>query len=291
MPCARLGVLSYLWPMSADIQTSPDHCPSCGAQKLGPYCASCGERFLSPADFDLHHFLLHDLPHDVWHVDGKLKRTLRALFAKPGFLPGEYTAGRRVAYIAPLRLYLAVFLVHLALVAALPDGARSLTEQAATIDPTGLTLDLARARPQVNWSDPGLRERLVERERWGAEFGTMLVFLGVGGVLQLVFYRQHRRYLEHAVLALSITTWYLLLVSLGELALMLIRSRQYGASDLEVARWLVPILPVYGWFAFRRFYGTSRLYATFAAIVLLISQGLIALILNIAVIALLLVTS
>ena len=96
--------------------TSPDLCPSCGAPKSGPFCANCGERFLGPEDFDLRHFLLH-LPHDVWHVDGKLKRTLRALFVTPGFLPAEYAAGRRVAYIAPLRLYLAVFLVHLALVA------------------------------------------------------------------------------------------------------------------------------------------------------------------------------
>jgi len=119
----------------------------------------------------------------------------------------------------------------------------------------------------------------------------MLIFLGVGGVLQLLFYRQHRRYLEHAVLALSITTWYLLLVSVGEFALMLMRSRQYGGSDMELAQWLVPTLAVYGWFAFRRFYGASRLYATFAAVVLLVSQGLIAMILNIAVTALLLVTA
>jgi Protein of unknown function (DUF3667) len=271
--------------------TSPDQCPSCGAPKRGPYCSDCGERFLSPADFDLRHFLLHDLPHDVWHVDGKLKRTLRALFLRPGLLPAEYTAGRRVAYIAPLRLYLVVFLVHLALVASSPDATRTLPDQAAMIDPTGLTVDLARARPQVQWSDPTLQEHLAERERWGAEFGTILIFLGVGGVLQLLFYRQHRRYLEHAVLALSITTWYLLLVSVGEFALMLMRSRQYVASDLQLATWLAPTLAVYGWFAFRRFYGASRLYATLAAVVLLVSQGLIAMILNLAVIALLLVTA
>jgi Protein of unknown function (DUF3667) len=273
------------------LTTSPDQCPSCGAPKLGPYCAHCGERFLSAADFDLRHFLLHDLPHDVWHVDGKLKRTLHALFVRPGFLPAEYTAGRRVAYIAPLRLYLAVFLVHLALVATSPHDIRTLLDQAAMIDPTGLTRGLAMARPQVDWSDPDLQERLAERGRWGAEFGTMLIFLGVGGVLQLLFYRQHRRYLEHAVFALSITTWYLLLVSVGEFALMLMHSRQYGASDLELAQWLAPTLAVYGWFGFRRFYGASRLYATFAAVVLLLSQGLIAMILNTAVIALLIVTA
>jgi hypothetical protein len=273
------------------LTTSPDHCPSCGAPKRGPYCSNCGERFLTPADFDLRHFLLHDLPHEVWHVDGKLKRTLRALFVKPGFLPAEYSAGRRAAYIAPLRLYLAVFLVHLALVATSPDATRTLPDQAAIIDPTGLTLDLANARPQVHWSDPGLQQHLAERQRWGAEFGTMLIFLGVGGVLQLLFYPQHRRYLEHAVLALSITTWCLLLVSVGEFALMLLRSRQHVASDLELATWLAPTITVYGWFAFRRFYGASRFHATLAAVVLLLAQGLIAMIINIAVIALLLVTA
>jgi hypothetical protein len=273
------------------LSTPPDHCPSCEAPKRGPYCANCGERFLGPADFELRHFLLHDLPHDVWHVDGKLKRTLRALFVRPGFLPAEYTAGRRVAYIAPLRLYLAVFLVHLALVAASPDATRTLPNQAARIDPTGLALVITRARPQVHWSAPDLKERLAERERWGAEFGTMVIFLGVGGVLQLLFYRQHRRYLEHAVLALSITTWFLVLVSLGEFALVLMRSRRFGESGLELAQWLAPTLAVYGWFAFRRFYGASRFYATLAAIALPISLGLIALILNIAVNALLLVTA
>jgi hypothetical protein len=203
------------------LATSPDQCPSCGASKRGPYCADCGERFLSAADFDMRHFLLHDLPHEVWHVDGKLKRIPRALFVRSGFLPAEYTAGRRVAYVAPLRLYLAVFLLHLALVATSPGDTRTLPDQAARIDPTGLTLDIARARPQVHWSDPALQERLAERGRWGAEFGTMLIFLGVGAVLQLLFYRQHRRYLEHAVLAISITTWYLLLVSVGQFALLL----------------------------------------------------------------------
>jgi hypothetical protein len=210
---------------------------------------------------------------------------------KPGFLPAEYTAGRRVAYVAPLRLYLAVFLLHLALVATSPGVTPTLPDQAARIDPTGLTLDIAKARPQVHWSDPTVQERLAERGRWGAEFGTMVIFLGVGGVLQLLFYRQHRRYLEHAVLALSITTWFLLLVSVGEFALMLMRSRQYGASSLELAQWLAPALAVYGWFAFRRFYGASRWYATLAAVVLLVGQGLIAVILNIAVIALLLGTA
>lgn len=271
--------------------TSSDQCPSCGTPKRGPYCYSCGERFLTLADFDLRHFLLHELPHELWHVDGKLKNTLRALFLRPGFLPAEHIAGRRVAYIPPLRLYLIVFLVHLALGALSPDGTRSLPDQAARIDPTGLTLELARARPQMHWSDPVLMERLAEREHWAAELGTMVIFLGVGSVLQLLYYRQHRRYLEHAVFALSITTWYLLLLSAGQFATMLMPLRHSGVFDLELMNWLAPALAVYSWFALRRFYSASRWYTTLATVVMFLAQALIAIILNTIVIALLLVTA
>jgi hypothetical protein len=69
-------------------------------------------------------------------------------------------------------------------------------------------------------------------------------------------------------------------MSLGELALTLVRPRQYDASGLVLAQLLAPTLAVYGWFAFRRFYGASRWYAKLAAVVFfLLSQGLFALIL------------
>lgn len=271
--------------------TSLGQCPSCGAPKQGAYCAYCGERFLKSTDFDLRQFLLHDLPHDLWHVEGKLKRTLRALLLKPGLLPIEYCAGRRVAYVTPLRLYLVVFLLHLTIVATSPDGTRTLLDHAANIDPTGLTLDLARVRPEVHWSDPALQERLAARGRWGAEIGTMLIFLGVAVVLKVLFYRQRRRYLAHAILALSVTTWYLLLISVGEFALTLTRARQFAEFDLKLAEWLTPVVAVYGWFALRRFYGASRSYATLATVVLFFSQALIAIAMNIAVVALLIVTA
>jgi hypothetical protein len=93
--------------------------------------------------------LLHDLPHDLWHVDGKLARTLRALFSKPGLLPAEYVAGRRVAFVSPFRLYLAVFLLHLTIIATMPGSTRTLLDHAANVDPTGFTLKLARARTAI----------------------------------------------------------------------------------------------------------------------------------------------
>jgi hypothetical protein len=209
----------------------------------------------------------------------------------PGLLPREYLAGRRVGYVAPLRLYLAVFLLHLAIIATSLDTPGTLLDQAARIDPTGLTLKLAHARPTIQWSDPALRLQLGERSRWTAEIGTALVFLGVAAVLKLLFYRQRRRYLEHAVFALSVTTWYLLLVSVGDLVLAVTRSQKFDEYELKLAEWLTPALAVYSWMAIRHFYGVSRLYTTVATIVSFASQALIALMLNISALAVLIATA
>jgi len=270
------------------VNLSSTQCPSCSSPRRGPYCAECGERFLQPHDLNLRHFLVHELPHDLWHVDGKLKRTLRALLLIPGLLPTEYIAGRRVGYIAPFRLYLAVFLLHLAIIATSPDSPGTVLDHAASIDPTGLTLKLAHARPSIQWSDPALRLTLGERGRWTSEIGTAIVFLGVAGVLKLLFFRQRRRYLEHAVFALSFTTWYLLLVSFGDLVLTVVR---FDEDEFKLAEWLTPALFVYIWIALRRFYGANLLYTTAATIVVFASQALIAWVLNIFAVAVLIATA
>ncbi len=266
-------------------------CPSCRAPRRGPYCADCGERFLQPHDLEIRNFIVHELPHDLWHVDGKLIRTLRALLVAPGLLSTEYLTGRRVGYIAPFRLYLAVFLLHLAIIAAAPHTPGTLLDQAAAMDPTGLALRLAHARPNIQWSDPALQLRFAARRGWISEIGTALVFLGIAGVLKLLFYRQHRRYLEHAVFALGVITWYLLLVSAGDLVLALTRTQRFSEHELTLAGWLTPLLAVYSWLALRHFYGASRLYTTVATIVFFASQALIAQALNIVALAILIATA
>ena len=43
---------------------------------------------------------------DITHFDGKFFTTLKDLIVKPGFLTREYVAGRRVAYLNPIRMYI-----------------------------------------------------------------------------------------------------------------------------------------------------------------------------------------
>jgi hypothetical protein len=79
-------------------------CLNCGASLAGAYCERCGQK-AGPPNPTLHEFL-HDLTHEILHVDGKIFRTVRLLFVRPGFLTAEQCAGRKSSYVAPIRLYL-----------------------------------------------------------------------------------------------------------------------------------------------------------------------------------------
>lgn len=82
----------------------PASCPNCGALRAGSYCAACGQKAMPMAP-TLSYFV-HELTHELLHVDGKIFRSLRLLLAKPGLLTREIFAGRRASYVSPIRLYL-----------------------------------------------------------------------------------------------------------------------------------------------------------------------------------------
>lgn len=50
--------------------------------------------------------MLHEVTHELLHVDGKIWRTLKALLLTPGRLTEEYWRGRRASWIGPIRVFL-----------------------------------------------------------------------------------------------------------------------------------------------------------------------------------------
>ena len=94
-------------------------CLNCATPLTGPYCSTCGQREHSRIiSLGL---LAKEAIGDIYHVDSRLWRTLRALIGKPGFLTVEFLAGRRARYVPPFRLYLVVSIVLFLLAAHLRD--------------------------------------------------------------------------------------------------------------------------------------------------------------------------
>jgi hypothetical protein len=89
-------------------------CRNCNAPVTGEYCAACGQE--TALKLPTARVFLREATGRYFSLDGRMWRTLAALFFRPGFLTREYFAGRRRRYIRPARLFL---VLSLALFAAL----------------------------------------------------------------------------------------------------------------------------------------------------------------------------
>jgi len=94
-------------------------CANCGASLTGRFCAQCGQE-RRPTDPTLSD-LGRELAREILDVDGRVVGTLLKLFLAPGRLTNEYLAGRRAAWLPPVRLYLVVSLVYFALTSWIGD--------------------------------------------------------------------------------------------------------------------------------------------------------------------------
>jgi len=86
-------------------------CQSCGASEMQEFCPVCGERTLDGSQRSLAVLASHGV-REAFAVDGKLWRTLRLFFTRPGFLSREHMLGVRNPYMRPLTLFLFFNLIY-----------------------------------------------------------------------------------------------------------------------------------------------------------------------------------
>lgn len=75
------------------------------------YCSRCGEKRISRHDLSIRHYLA-EWVETITHLDSKVLRAVWVLLRWPGMLSTEYFAGRRVRYVAPLRLFVLLSIVY-----------------------------------------------------------------------------------------------------------------------------------------------------------------------------------
>lgn len=79
-------------------------CLNCGTSVEDRFCPHCGQENLEPKE-SVGHLISHFFE-DLTHFDGKFFTTVKDLIIRPGFLTREYVAGRRMAYLNPIRMYI-----------------------------------------------------------------------------------------------------------------------------------------------------------------------------------------
>lgn len=113
--------------------TQPTHCANCGTRLQGKWCHVCGQS----TKHMLRHLpdLIEDASELLFHLNGRVFRTLPTLYLFPGRLTREYLAGRRVRYVTPFRLMfvlclISFFFLHISL--RIGEGAGVQRKQTST---------------------------------------------------------------------------------------------------------------------------------------------------------------
>jgi hypothetical protein len=192
---------------------SPWTCPSCDVQVSSRFCPRCGEEVLRPLELSLRSQATK-LLHAATSIDGKLLRTVWRLVRCPGDLTLAYLTGQRKPYIAPFQLFLLANLLFFAV--------QSMTRT----NIFGATLD-SHLHIQ-DWRE--LAQAMVDRhlardgttlEAYAPVFDraavvnakslVVVMTLPFAGLLYALLLGGRRTILAHAVLALHLYTFLLLL--------------------------------------------------------------------------------
>jgi hypothetical protein len=236
----------------------------------GDYCSHCGQHAI-----DLHRpfsSLVSDAVGDVLNLDTRLLRTVRPLMLKPGQVAKEFIAGRRAAYVPPLKSYLIAALVFFGLFTIFPSRApvrvfvEGSPEQTAARNEGGgrTTFSLP---PHIRFYDDWYQGALGRAMKQPEEFAhavysnvprAFFFLVPVFALFLELLYRKQGFLIDHLVFALYYHAFVFFDFSLLFLAA---RSGSYvtgiGAAvlGLVLTGWLFAYLPI----ALRRVYGGSRL--------------------------------
>lgn len=98
-------------------------CANCGRERDNRFCPHCGQ---NDRDYKRSLWrLVADLIKETFEVDGRLPRTLRPMFLRPGQLAVEFSRNRRASFVSPIRSYLfASILFFFVLAVAVDPGPR-----------------------------------------------------------------------------------------------------------------------------------------------------------------------
>lgn len=249
--------------------TGSNSCLDCGTPLQGPYCHACGQHG-QHRRLPFSH-VAHDVLHDLWHLDAKVGRTLKALALKPGLLTQEYLDGRRTRWVPPFRLYLIVtFLFFLAISFTKPKGLNitkggtPTTKTEAQADPSpvpkgSLDARLERGAKRAN-AEPEKAQSVLFHNFPRALFLLLPVF---ALLLQVAFFDKKRYFIEHLVFSLHTHT-FAFLVFLGMWAAAWLP----GKATLVLDLLLLGTLPVHLAVGLRRRYdlGWPRALASLAVL-------------------------
>jgi len=95
-------------------------CLNCNYVVENRFCPNCGQENIDPRK-TFYHLFVHFFE-DLTHYENAFWKTIRNLLFKPASLTKEYLSGKRLSYLAPIRLYIFISFITFFLISAYPDN-------------------------------------------------------------------------------------------------------------------------------------------------------------------------
>ena len=111
-------------------------CLNCRHVVEQKYCPNCGQE--NTESRKTFHYLFVHFFEDLTHYENTFWRTIRYLLFKPSALTSEYLAGKRLSYLAPVRLYIFISFVTFLMIALFPGHSKE--------TPADFNLDVSRKK-------------------------------------------------------------------------------------------------------------------------------------------------
>lgn len=116
--------------MSKNVLRNDKTCLNCRHVVEQRYCPNCGQEN-SESRKTFHHLFVHFFE-DLTHYENAFWRTIKNLIFKPASLTKEYLSGKRLSYLAPVRLYIFISFITFFLLTVIPDTNNTLVNRNTT---------------------------------------------------------------------------------------------------------------------------------------------------------------
>jgi hypothetical protein len=248
-------------------------CQTCGNPHQQNFCPNCGEKRYDPHSLSLSH-VAEEALEGFTHADQNIIRTVRAVLLRPGELPAEYVAGRRMRYMKPLAFFLVVNLVFF-LLSVTNVFNQPLSSFLNYTPYTNFGTNEAVAHVLVTHHQTlDAYTPLFNGAMTNSSKGYLVLLIPLYGLLfGLLFITTGRTFIEHLIFATYFVA-FMLLFMLIETFLFIIPFRwllderawrAYG--DILVSFTSLLAFAVYLFLAFRRFYRTGIVWSLLVALV------------------------
>jgi hypothetical protein len=94
-------------------------CLNCNHVVSGRFCPNCGQENTESRK-TFHHLFVHFFE-DLTHYENAFWKTIKNLILKPASLTKEYLSGKRLSYLAPVRLYIFISFVTFFILSLFPN--------------------------------------------------------------------------------------------------------------------------------------------------------------------------